>query len=779
MIRRVWLLGIVLLVGVTELHANPPVAVYVFPPGGQRGKTVEVRVGGLFLNKSCGFELGGPGVVADKRIKSMRTPWFEGPLLPLPESQQAEDYPRDMAATIRIAADASLGVRRGRVWTPEGAASGLQFVVGDLPEIVEHEIDGDPIPVDVQLPVTINGRIFPREDVDDWAFNLNKGQTVACEVNAARIGSPLDSQLELLDAQGRVVAENDDHFGADSFLRYTATEDGKYRIRIRDVNRRGGPAYVYRLTVTADAYVDRIYPLGGKRGAKTRFQLFGQGLPAEPVEIALPGDGPRDYLYRYAAHDKPANPVLLDVADLPEFVETEPNNEPGQANALTLPAMLNGRIDKAGDVDYWSFPGRKGEIVTFEMRARQLGSPLQAVLTITDNAGKELAKAEASGTQLDPTLNFTPPADSTYFVRVAEKVASRGGPEFAYRLRVAPQTPGFRLQIAADVLSVPRGGPAKLKVTAERQGGFNDAIPLTVEGLPNGGTVANTTIAANQNAVEITFTADKSAAIDATPVTVRGAVTIAGQAVTRTATLPAPARGGPEVDSVLLAVALPVPFKLVADYDMRYSTRGSTHRRTYRVERNGYDGPLEIRLADRQARHLQGVTGPTLTVPAGVNEFEYTIQLPPWMEIGRTCRVCVMATGVVKDGETEHEVSFSAVGQNDQIVTVVETGRLGIEIEKPTLTVKRGESVTLTAKVLRGKGLTGPVKLELVMPEHMRGVSAEAVTVAADQVSGTLTIRFARDRVGPFNMPLTLRATLTDDSGPVIAATKVEIVPDE
>jgi hypothetical protein len=767
-----------LLTGASELRANPPVASHIFPPGGQRGKTVQVRVAGLFLNKTCGFELLGPGLVADKQIKSTRTPWFEGPILPLVESQQAEDYPRDMAGTIRIAADAPLGVCRGRVWTAEGAASGLQFVVGDLPEIVEQEIDGDPIPVDVQLPVTINGRIFPREDVDEWAFVLKKGQSVACEVNAARIGSPLDSQLELLDPSGRVVAENDDHFGADSYLRYTGAADGKYRVRIRDVNRRGGPAYVYRLTLTTNAYVDRIYPLGGKRGAKTRFEVHGQGLPAEAVEISLPDDATRDFSYRHMIDGKSTNPLLLDVDDLTEFVQTEANNDAGKANAVTLPAALNGRINKAGAADYWSFPAKKGETLTLEMRARQLGSPLQAVVTVTDPIGKELARAEATGAQLDPTLNFTAPADGTYLIRVVEKVASRGGPEFVYRLRVAPQTPGFRLQLAADVLTVQRGGQAKFKVTAERHGGFTDAIGLRVENLPAGVRAANATIGANQNAVEIAFTAETGAAIAAGAITIRGSATIAGQTVMRTATLPLP-RGQPEVDSIMLAVPLPVPFKLVADYDMRYSTRGSTYRRKYKIERNGYDGPLEIRIADRQARHLQGVTGPTLTVPADVNEFEYPIQLAPWMEIGRTCRVCVMATGVVKDGDTEHEVSFSAVGQNDQIVTVVETGRLGVEAEKMSLAAKRGESVTLTAKVVRGKGLTGPVKLELVVPEHVRGVSAEAVTVAADQGRGTLTIRFGRDSVGPFNMPLTLRASLTEDSGPVIAETKMEIVFDD
>jgi hypothetical protein len=754
------------------------VASYVFPAGGQRGKTVDVRVGGLFLYKSCSFELLGPGVEASKQLKSVRTVWFEGPLLPLPDSQQAEDYPRDMAGQVKIAADAPLGIRHGRLWTAEGAASGLKFMVGDLPEIVEQEIDGDPIPVDVQLPVTINGRIFPRQDIDIWSCSLRKGQTVSCEVCAARLGSPLDSRLEVRDPDGRVVAENDDAFGADSFVRFTAAADGKYQVRIHDVNLRGGPAFVYRLTLTSDPYLDRVYPLGGRRGSKTRPELKGQGVPAEPVEVALPVDGPRDFSFRYVSGDKRSNPVLLDLDDLPELHEAEPNDEPGQAQRVTLPAMANGRIDKPGDVDYWGFAAKKGEAFSFELRAAQLGSPLQGVLAVCDDKGKELARAEGTGPQADPVLRFVVPADGTYCVRVADRFRTRGGPEFAYRLRLAEQeAPGFRLRLAADTLTLVRGNSTKLKVVAERLGGFADAIPLSLDGLPAGVKAAGATIAANQTAVDVNLTAESSAVIGASHLVVKGTAQVVGRAVTQTATLPGP-RGTDEIDGVLLAVALPVPFKIVGDFDLRLAPRGTVFRKRYKVERGGYDGPIEVSLADRQARHLQGVTGPTVTVPPGASEFEYPLTLPPWMEIGRTSRACVMGVAVIKDGG-EHEVSFSSVNQNEQVVAVVETGRLGVEAEKTSLTAARGRSVPVSVRVSRGKGLEGPVKLELILADHVRGVSAEPVVLAADQSRATLTLRFDKDAAGPFNLLAVLRATLTDKGGPVLAETKLEIVPEE
>src|SRR5262245_25890363 len=131
-IRRLSL-GVALgLLSVTPARADPPTASYIFPAGGQRGTTVAFRVGGLFLHKSCSFEMLGPGVEASRQLQRVPTVWFEGPLLPLPESQQAEDYPKDLAGQVQIAPDAPLGLRYWRVATSQGAAPALKFVVGDL-----------------------------------------------------------------------------------------------------------------------------------------------------------------------------------------------------------------------------------------------------------------------------------------------------------------------------------------------------------------------------------------------------------------------------------------------------------------------------------------------------------------------------------------------------------------------------------------------------------------------------------------------------------------------
>jgi hypothetical protein len=101
-----------------------------------------------------------------------------------------------MAGRVEIAPDAPPGERPWRLWTSQGATPALKFIVGTLPEVIEEEIEGDPIPVGVTLPTTVNGRVFPREDVDLWTFDAKKGQSVTARVAAGSLGSPLDARLE-------------------------------------------------------------------------------------------------------------------------------------------------------------------------------------------------------------------------------------------------------------------------------------------------------------------------------------------------------------------------------------------------------------------------------------------------------------------------------------------------------------------------------------------------------------------------------------------------------
>lgn len=86
--------------------------------------------------------------------------------------------------------------------TPLGPPLGLpQVVVGEFPEVLAQEKQPGFLPV----PGTANGRIVRPGQTDLWRFSARKGQPLVLEVAAQRLGTPLDSFLEVLDAQGQPV----------------------------------------------------------------------------------------------------------------------------------------------------------------------------------------------------------------------------------------------------------------------------------------------------------------------------------------------------------------------------------------------------------------------------------------------------------------------------------------------------------------------------------------------------------------------------------------------
>jgi WD40 repeat protein len=143
-----------------RLHVGTiPIVTAVYPLGLQRGTEAQVQLEGVFLPARS------QGVIA-----------------------RADAAPGSM-----IAVPFAAGKR------PLGSAS---LVVGEFPEVVSP---GDGKPLTLPVPGTGNGRVGAAGGAETWKFSARKGQRLILEVNAHRIGSPLDSTLEILGARGQPV----------------------------------------------------------------------------------------------------------------------------------------------------------------------------------------------------------------------------------------------------------------------------------------------------------------------------------------------------------------------------------------------------------------------------------------------------------------------------------------------------------------------------------------------------------------------------------------------
>lgn len=767
-------------------QTSEPATSYIYPAGAQRGQTVDVRVGGLCLLNDPWFEILGDGVKASVRLRTDDTVWFDGPMLTGQPSLEPDEYPRDHEATFTIAEDAPLGAHPWRVWTSQGATASRIFVVGNLPEVVEREIGGDPIPVNVSVPVTANGRIFPRTDLDIWTFDAVEGETYAIELAAKSIQSPLDARIALY-AAGQMLSDDIGRQNGDPTIQFQATVSGRHEIHVHDVGYAGSQACVYRLTIRKGVHADWVYPLGGSVDARTTFEIgFDTCEPTERmmeavVQLRAGASQTGTVHHAFTADGMTTQRVRLDISDLPERLESEPNDAPSDIEPLQLPVILNGRIGQPGDVDVWPVAVSAGQSIQLRLSAGRLGSRLLPLIDVVNVGGTVVAPTEDfpisnDSPTSDQSLLFEATEDQVCWVRIRERFPSRGGTDFGYRLQIGSASPGFSLHLKTDAITAFRGKETSLSVRVERFGGLTGPITIDVAGLPPETQLSDLVIPADRDELSVTFKPSETTPIGGHRLQIHGTYTKDGQVITGTATNSVTGVDDP-IDTVLFSVAMPTPFSLRnrGPYYARVHA-GTVYRHPFSLVRNGYEGPVTVRMADRQRRHLQGVQGTgEFVVPAGVTDFEFPFFLPPGMSRDRLGRCLVMTIGeVVDENGNSHQVVFTD-GEQSQAPISTKAGRLSIVAQETSLLAIPDSELEVRFRLQRDAGLTEPAIVELIVPEHIRDIAAATVALAPADTRGVLRMHVG-PIPGPFNMPLKLRATIIENGDPVVAEHAIAIV---
>jgi hypothetical protein len=192
----------------------------------------------------------------------------------------------------------------------------VPVVVTNVPLVEEAEPNDAPKQATrVPLPGGANGRIGARRDLDHYAFTAKKGQPVRVEIFARRFGTPLtsqlDSQIDVMTPDGKILVSNDDLNGKDAGLVFAPPADGDYVVRVRDLNNKGGDGFVYYLELDF---------------ARPDFTL-----KCDPAK-AMIGPGSRTAWYVQVARANGfAGPVKVEVHGLPPGVSVNP---------LTIPANM-------------------------------------------------------------------------------------------------------------------------------------------------------------------------------------------------------------------------------------------------------------------------------------------------------------------------------------------------------------------------------------------------------------------------------------------------------
>ena len=112
-------------------------------------------------------------------------------------------------------------------------------------------------------------------------------------------------------------------------------------------------------------------------------------------------------------------PRFLILSSHPQRAEVEPNDETRTAQVLSdLPAEVNGRLEKNGDVDSYSVELQAGQTLVARLEAYTLQSPLDPVLRLLDAQGVQVAWNHDEVRSLDPLLAWRAPKAGTYVLQV-------------------------------------------------------------------------------------------------------------------------------------------------------------------------------------------------------------------------------------------------------------------------------------------------------------------------------------------------------------------------
>ncbi len=363
---RLVLLGLTLpMCARSQVPMIPPSIARISPAGMERGNTVTFTVDGRSLSDASEVIFDTQGLsgkvttITDipEKITGPRAGEDLSAQVPLGKKQTAR-------LEISAAKDALPGIHRFRLRTALGTSNLVAFAVGTLHEIQRPEQmapESTTHPQTVQLPATLVGTIATTGEKHSYQFDGKAGEEIVFVVEASALGSKLASMLALSDQSGQVLATSGQNANSlDAELHFKIAQPGKYTIT--GVNLGGATSL-------------KIQPAASVDGWMT--------VPLDAIDGKL----------------RPVNEVRIAVGNEPEISEQEPNDSIAQAQTISLPVAINGRIDSGNhpggspDQDYFRFHANQGQKLSIDVAAARLGSPLDSVIEILDAQGKAVPRA--------------------------------------------------------------------------------------------------------------------------------------------------------------------------------------------------------------------------------------------------------------------------------------------------------------------------------------------------------------------------------------------------
>lgn len=89
-------------------------------------------------------------------------------------------------------------------------------------------------------------------------------------------------------------------------------------------------------------------------------------------------------------------------------VDAGDNDTQAEAQKVPVPCAIAGRIEKKGDVDWYAFTAKKGEVVAIEALGERLGSPLDLYFQVVSDKGTVITEQDDTPETMAPYFMHAP-----------------------------------------------------------------------------------------------------------------------------------------------------------------------------------------------------------------------------------------------------------------------------------------------------------------------------------------------------------------------------------
>ncbi|MSO22718.1 MAG: hypothetical protein EXQ58_05570 [Acidobacteria bacterium] len=449
---------------------------------------------------------------------------------------------------LQIGATTRAGVHSLRLVSHCGVSNAIGFPVVDAPVTEEaasfHQTIEQSQPA--ELPGFISGKIGEPGEVDFYSFRARKGQELRFEAmegqrfDTSAMAGRFAAELALYHAAGswfdphrptRALFEEErssDLMPLAPGGIYRFSEGGQYFLQVSGLFGQGCADCIYQVRAFSRALraesISQTEPVRSEwieRSFERRLTgSWTKDLEARSVkrpETSGTGvtSGPASFV-RVVANPEPTrlNPSSQPLA----VVEHEPNDRPSQSESISIPGVIEGTIERPGDLDSFKIKVEAGQKLAFEVETLDAKAPyFNPRIGVIDSQDRELfsnverrlsmynnnAVPEVYLKAAHPKATHSFERAGEYVLQVRDITSRYGNPNYRYRILVRPQiphvgeisliskdnldaTPEAAKRSEVNRLNLVRNEPKKLILVASYEEGFIGDLSFTFTGLPEG-----------------------------------------------------------------------------------------------------------------------------------------------------------------------------------------------------------------------------------------------------------------------------------------------------